>query len=72
LLSHENITLVPSARFFCALAARGLVRFREVNYVNKRDAIRAFGLYFSEIPEFDCKPVLFPSDPQMNIPKMIA
>jgi len=24
LLSHENITLVPSTRFFCALTARGL------------------------------------------------
>ena len=46
--------------------------FGLMNYVIKRDAIRAFGLYFSEILKFDCKPVLFPSDPQMNIPKMIA
>jgi hypothetical protein len=29
------------------------------------DAIRAFGLYFSEIPEFDCKSAL-PSDRQMT------
>jgi hypothetical protein len=35
------------------------------------DAIRAFGLYFSEIPEFDCKPVLFPSDRQMTTQQAI-
>jgi hypothetical protein len=48
--AHFPKTLTGNAR--CTLGPRQERVFVLMNYVIKRDAIRAFGLYFSEIREF--------------------
>jgi len=56
-----NLLLAHLRRANCiesTLEPRQEGAFVLMNYVIKRDAIRAFGLYFSKILEFDCKSVL--------------